>query len=151
MTDGMPDRPLIQPDREFEQFLREGRFMLQRSVSTGAHVFYPRVAAPGTGALDLQWVPASGLGTVYATTVVRPKPPQQPYNVALIDLDEGPRLMSRVESVSPEAVHIGMRVRARIATANEQAPCVVFDPKVDGDASADPSHENCSDRLERCA
>jgi uncharacterized OB-fold protein len=120
----------MQPDREFEQFLREGRFMLQRSASTGAHVFYPRVAAPGSGARDLQWVPASGQGTVYATTVVRPKPPQAPYNVALVDLDEGPRMMSRVETVAPAAVHIGMRVRARIA-AGEAAPCVVFDPLLD--------------------
>lgn len=124
--------PLIQPDREFDQFLRDGRFMLQRSASSGAHVFYPRVAAPGSGALDLQWVPASGRGTVYATTVVRPKPPQAVYNVALIDLDEGPRMMSRVESVPPEAVRIGMRVQARIASVNEQAPCIVFDPLVDG-------------------
>jgi uncharacterized OB-fold protein len=131
MEDGTSQHPQIQPDREFAQFLREGRFMLQRSVSSGAYVFYPRVAAPGTGALDLQWVPASGRGTVYATTVVRPRPPQAPYNVALIDLDEGARMMSRVESVSPEAVYIGMRVQARIATPNEQAPCVVFDPLVE--------------------
>ena len=131
MEDGTSQHPQTQPDREFEQFLREGRFMLQRSMSSGAHVFYPRVAAPGTGALDLEWVQASGRGTVYAITVVRPKPPQAPYNVALIDLDEGPRMMSRVESVSPEAVHIGMRVQARIATPNEQSPCVVFDPLVE--------------------
>lgn len=123
--------PPIQPDREFEQHLREGRFMLQRSASSGEHVFYPRVAAPGTGAQDLQWVPASGRGTVYATTVVRPKPPQGAYNVALVDLDEGPRMMSRVESVPPEAVHIGMRVQARIAQVDQQAPSVVFDPLAD--------------------
>ncbi len=124
------DTPSIQPDRDFEQFLRTGRFMIQRSASSGAHVFYPRVAAPGSGARDLQWVPASGRGTVYATTVVRPKPPQSPYNVVLIDLDEGPRMMSRVESVAADAVHIGMRVQARIA-ADEPTPCVVFDPSVD--------------------
>lgn len=124
------DTPSIQPDLEFSQFLREGRFMIQRSASSGAHVFYPRVAAPGSGARDLQWVPASGQGTVYATTVVRPKPPQAPYNVVLVDLDEGPRMMSRVETIAPDAVRIGMRVKARIA-GGEQAPCVVFDPLVD--------------------
>lgn len=116
-----------QPDREFAQHLRDGRFMIQRSTSSGVHVFYPRVAAPGSGMRDLQWVPASGRGTVYATTVVRPKPPQAPYNVVLVDLDEGPRMMSRVESLAPEAVRIGLRVQARIA-GDAAAPCVVFDP-----------------------
>ncbi len=124
------DTPSIQPDREFAQFLCEGRFMIQRSASSGAHVFYPRVAEPGSGARDLLWVLASGQGTVYATTVVRPKPPQAPYNVALIDLDEGPRMMSRVETVPPDSVRIGMRVKVRIA-GGEQAPCVVFDPAAD--------------------
>lgn len=117
----------IQPDREYAQFLREGRFMLQRSASSGVYIFYPRVAAPGSGARDLQWMPACGRGTVYATTVVRPKPPEAPYNVSLIDLEEGPRMMSRIESVAPEAVHIGMRVKARIV-ADDQAPYVVFRP-----------------------
>lgn len=102
--------------------------MLQRSRSSGRHVFYPRVAEPVTGARDLEWVTASGLGTVYASTVIRPKPPQQPYNVVLVDLDEGPRMMSRVEGLPPESVRIGLRVRARIAQENGK-PLVVFMPE----------------------
>ena len=45
--------------------------MLQRCSSSGAFVFYPRVAEPGSGATTLEWVEASGRGTVYSTTVVR--------------------------------------------------------------------------------
>lgn len=105
--------------------------MIQRSASTGAHVFYPRVAAPGTGERDLVWVEASGLGTVYATTVTRqrPNPDGSPadYNIAIVTLDEGPRMMSRVEGIPPEQVAIGMRVRARIAEV-DGAPGIVFDP-----------------------
>ncbi len=115
------------PDLEYEQFLREGRFMIQRSRGSGQHVFYPRVAEPGTGALDLEWVPASGKGTVYSFTVIRTKPPAAPYNVCLIDLEEGPRMMSRVEGIAPDAVRIGMRVQARIVTESER-PLVVFTP-----------------------
>jgi uncharacterized protein len=88
--------------------------MIQRSRSSGRYFFYPRVAEPGTGSLDIEWVEVSGLGTVYSTTVVRVKPPAPPYNVALIDLAEGPRLMSRVEGIAPDEVRIGMRVRARV-------------------------------------
>ncbi|BAN48518.1 hypothetical protein PCA10_27860 [Metapseudomonas resinovorans NBRC 106553] len=115
------------PDLEFQGFLKQGRFMLQRSQSSQRHFFYPRVLEPGTGATDLEWVEASGLGTVYAVTVVRPKPPAEPYTVALVDLDEGPRLMSRVEGLPADQVTIGLRVKARISAEPEQF-FVVFDP-----------------------
>lgn len=118
--------PETRPEQDYFAHLAQGRFMLQRSRSSGRFVFYPRVAEPVTGARDLEWVPASGFGTVYATTVVRPRPPQQPYNVVLVDLDEGPRMMSRVENMPAEAVRIGMRVRARVATQDDK-PLVVFD------------------------
>jgi uncharacterized protein len=116
------------PDAAFEAFLAEGRFMLQRSASTGKYVYFPRTVAPGTGALDLEWAPASGLGTVYSTTVIRKKPPEPSYNVALIDLAEGPRMMSRVVGIDPAAVRIGMKVRARIEPLDGK-PAIVFTPE----------------------
>lgn len=115
-----------QPEREYFAHLAEGRFMLQRSRSSGGYVFYPRVAEPRTGNRDLEWVAASGDGIVYATTVVRRKPPEPAFNVALVQLAEGPRMMSRVEGVAPEDVRIGMAVKARIASADGK-PLVVFD------------------------
>ena len=74
-----------------------------------------------------EWVEACGRGTVYSTTVIRQKPPTPNYNLALIDLAEGPRMMSRVEGIAPEAVKIGMAVRARVIRENDQ-PLVVFEP-----------------------
>jgi uncharacterized protein len=117
----------MHPEREHMEFLAQGEFMLQRSRSSGAFVFYPRVAAPQTGATDLEWVKASGLGTVYSTTVIRQKPPKMDYNVALIDLEEGPRMMSRVEGLAPQDVKIGMPVRAKIISEDDK-PFVVFEP-----------------------
>lgn len=116
------------PEATFRAYLRAGRFMIQRSRDTGKYVFYPRVLAPGTGESDLEWVEASGRGTVYSTTVVRQRPEKGgDYNVALIDLDEGPRMMSRVEGIDPEEVTIGMAVQARVAEIDGE-PAVVFDP-----------------------
>ncbi|WP_296172295.1 OB-fold domain-containing protein [uncultured Brevundimonas sp.] len=114
------------PDQEFRAHLAAGRFMIQRSASSGAHVFYPRVAEPGTGRQDLEWVEASGGGEIYALTIVHPRPPEAPYNVAIIALDEGPRLMSRIEDVAPDALKIGQRVISRIADLHG-TPNVVFD------------------------
>lgn len=120
----------IRPEQEFFDHLAQGKFMLQRSRSSGKCFFYPRVAEPVTGARDLEWVEASGRGTVHATTVVRVKPPQQPYNVVLVDLEEGPRVMSRVEGMAPDAVYIGMKVQARIG-AQDERPLLLFEVAAD--------------------
>jgi uncharacterized OB-fold protein len=101
--------------------------MLQRSRSSGAFVHPPRVAEPRSGASDLEWVEASGRGTVHSTTVVRQRPPAADYNVALIDLAEGPRMMSRVVGIAPAEVRIGMTVHARIVVEGD-ASVVIFEP-----------------------
>jgi len=116
------------PEAVYRSYLAEGRFMIQRSASTGTYVMWPRVVLPGTGEADLEWVEASGAGTVYATTVTRRRPEQGGnYNVALIDLAEGPRMMSRVVGVAPEEVTIGMKVEAKVDELNG-APAVLFEP-----------------------
>jgi uncharacterized protein len=51
-------------------------------------------------------------GVIYATTVVH-RPDEDPYNVCLVDLDEGGRVMGRVEGIAPQDVTIGLRVQAR--------------------------------------
>ncbi len=100
------------PAARFAEGCRAGRLDYQWDPVAGRAVFYPRVVAPGTGAGPLEWRTSAGLGTVYSTTTVhvRGEPPR---NVALIDLDEGFRMMSRVEGMEPDAVRIGMRVRVR--------------------------------------
>lgn len=103
------------PTKTYFDCLAEGRFVIQRSASTGEWVFYPRMIAPRTGATDLEWVEPTGLGTVYATTVQRMKPPAADVSIAIVELDEGPRLMTHVQAMPPEDVFIGMRVRAKIA------------------------------------
>ncbi|MDB5271564.1 MAG: Nucleic-acid-binding protein containing a Zn-ribbon, partial [Hymenobacter sp.] len=90
--------------------------------------FFPREVCPGCGLSDLQWVQPSGLGSVYAVTTVRRKQESGgDYNVSLIDLDEGVRLMSRVEGLAPSVVYIGMRVQSRVLLEDGRS-IVVFDP-----------------------
>ena len=120
----------IHPDQEYLAFLAQGKFMLQRCRSGAQPFFYPRVAEPGTGSTDLEWIEATGLGTVHATTLVRVRPPQADYNVAIIELDDGPRMLSRVEGIEAADVAIGLRVRARIVSFEEHH-AVVFEPLAD--------------------
>ena len=101
------------PYAVFQQALNEGRFLIQRIRSTGDYVFPPRVAAPGSGTEDLEWQEVSGLGRIYALTVISRRPERGgDYNIVLVELDEGPRLMSRVVDVDPAALSIGQRVQA---------------------------------------
>ncbi len=108
--------------------LERGELAYQFSPQAGRAVFYPRVICPFSGSDRLEWRISKGLGTVYATTVVHPQE-GQPFNVALIDCDEGFRLMSRVEDIAPEQVRIGQRVRFRVhRPGGEEAPYPVFVP-----------------------
>jgi uncharacterized OB-fold protein len=104
------------PEKRYLDALAAGRFEIQRCAACGKHVFHPRVLCPHCGGGQLDWVAASGRGIVYSTTVVRRKSADGgDYNVALVDLAEGPRMLSRVAGIPPEQVRIGMRVSARIA------------------------------------
>lgn len=104
------------PEKRYLDALAQGRFEIQKCAACAKHVFYPRVLCPHCGSDRLDWVAPSGRGTVYSTTVVRRKPADGgDYNVCLVDLAEGVRMMSRVASIPPADVQIGMAVKARIA------------------------------------
>jgi uncharacterized OB-fold protein len=87
-------------------------FRLQRCGSCGRAVFFPRVLCPHCHSDDLSWFRASGQGTIYSYTVVRRTwgvfAEDVPYVVVLVDLDEGPRFLSRLVGDAP--VEIGQRV-----------------------------------------
>lgn len=101
----------------FEQALDAGRFEIQRCRACERHIFHPRQLCPHCGSNSLEWVAPSGLGHVYATTTVRLSP-EHPYDVSLVELDEGVRLMTRVRNLEPGAIKIGSRVRMAIVHEN---------------------------------
>lgn len=111
-------------EAEYFAALKRGKLMIQRCGECQRAVFYPRQFCPHCDHERLSWEQASGKGTVHAVTTVRTKP-DRPYNVSLIDLDEGVRMMSRVDGVSPDDVKIGMRVQANIIEQGGK-PLVVF-------------------------
>lgn len=120
------------PLTTFRRHAAEGRLAYQVSVETGRAVFYPRLAEPGTGAA-LEWRISSGKGTVHATTVLHHRG-EPPMNLALIELDEGFRMMSRVEDCPPDQVHIGQRVNVRFAGPQDGGPALpVFVPAEQAD------------------
>ena len=118
----------VGPDAIFRERLRAGRVEMQACDSCGHVCFPPRTHCASCGAQALSWFAIAGTGIVYATTVVRQRRDHGPdYNVALIDLTEGARMMSRVEGIPPTQVRIGMPVRAQVKTADGD-PLIVFVP-----------------------
>ena len=118
--------PAAGADKYYREQLEQGNFLIQRCLSCTRAIFYPRMICPHCGSDQLEWFQPSGEGVVYSTTTVRRKAEHGgDYNVALVDLAEGPRMMSRVEDLSPDAVAIGMPVRARIVDG-EEGKMVVF-------------------------
>jgi uncharacterized OB-fold protein len=115
------------PLAQFRDHLQRGELAYQFDAASGQPVFYPRVIAPGTGNV-VEWRVSAGYGTVHAVTVISPRG-EPAYNVVLVDMDEGFRLMSRVERMPAEAVRIGMRVRARVHTPETAPPYPVFVPE----------------------
>jgi uncharacterized OB-fold protein len=108
--------------------LEQGRFLIQRCNDCGKHVFYPREVCPHCASTSLAWVEPRGTGTVYSTTTVRRKPEAGgDYDVSLVDLDEGVRMMSRVDGIPAAEVRIGMRVKVKVID-NKGSRLAVFEP-----------------------
>lgn len=123
------------PDKAFQEHVADGHLWLQVCKDCGSAIFMPRVLCTECGSLDLDWQRASGRGTVYSVATLHKRskpgePPRQNHALVLVDLDEGPRMMSRLPDTPPEDIAIGMRVSARIV-GEDGAHAVVFDPLED--------------------
>lgn len=110
-------KPLPVPDGDTQPYwdaAKEHRLMIQRCQGCQHAIFYPRSVCPHCMSDRIEWVAASGRGTIYSYTVVHRSPGQfkddVPYVVALIDLAEGVRLMSNVVDCAPSDVQIGAGV-----------------------------------------
>ena len=106
------------PDAETEPYwagARAGKLMLKRCKACDRPFFYPRSHCPRCWSSDTDWMQASGRGTIYSFTVishhdVRPFKDWIPYVVALVELAEGPRLVTHIVGVEPAAVQVGQPV-----------------------------------------
>lgn len=106
--------------------LAEGMFEIPRCQECSRHHFFPRLCCPHCGSQALTWIAPTGLGTVYSTTVVRRA--DGDYTVCLVDLQEGPRLMTRVVGVPVDEVRIGMPVQAQVEQTPD-GPLLIFVPQ----------------------
>jgi uncharacterized OB-fold protein len=111
-------KPLPIPNEDTKPFwdgLKEHRLRIQKCRQCGQFRFPPRVICPHCMSLESQWVEVKGMGTVYSFTIVHHAytPAYEgeiPYVVAIVELEEGIRLITNVIGCKPEQVQIGMPV-----------------------------------------
>ena len=108
--------PIIDPDTApYWKAAKNHKLLLKRCSACGKAHFYPRELCPHCHADTVDWIEARGTGSIYSFTVAR-RPagpafkPDAPYVVAIIELDEGARMMTNIVGCPPDSVKIGQRV-----------------------------------------
>ena len=123
-----PARPLPQPTdltRPYWQAAAQGELHMQHCGACGQWQFYPRPFCIHCEAEALHWRAVSGLGRIYTYTVNHRAPnafmkARLPYVVAIVELDEGPRLMANIQGEGALDAAIGKRVKVLFEPVSDE-------------------------------
>jgi len=124
------------PDLETKPFwdgCKDGRFLIRHCNACGADHYYPRPFCPTCWSDDVAWKEASGRATLYTYSVVHVNdlPPfgeRVPYVAAIVELEEGPRVMTNVEGVEHDALQIGMPLVVEYKPISDDITIAIFRP-----------------------
>jgi uncharacterized OB-fold protein len=125
----LSEQGIADPTTEpFWQACFEHRLLVQHCPSCGKHQFYPRPFCLSCEGTAMEWVEAAGTGTIYSVTIVRIPVVDElkpPYFLALVDLDEGPRLLTNIDG---DSARIGDRVTIAWRSRDGLPPLPIFKP-----------------------
>lgn len=135
----------------------EGRLLIRRCAACGWAHHYPREFCPYCWSEDVAWEEASGAATLYTWSVVHrndlpPFDARASYTAAVVDLAEGPRMMTELIGAGEDGPHVGMELRVAFRPLNSDAPGTaegaatavpVFRPPSSGWASQGQSSSRC--------
>ena len=119
-----PVPPMSELTRPYWDAARRGEFVLQLCEQCGHRPFPPRAHCPECGASDLRWQGASGRGRVHSYTVAH-RPPaaafatQLPLVVAIVELEEGARMVTNLVDCDPKEIEIGAAVAVRFEAIDD--------------------------------
>ncbi len=124
---------MVQQDsdsRPYWEGLANGELRIQRCKTCAQAIFYPRAMCPHCHSDQLEWIVASGKGTIYTYTVAHqafgPFAADVPFVVALVELEEGVRMMSRVVDAPSERVTIGAAVSVTFESIGDELTLPYF-------------------------
>jgi uncharacterized OB-fold protein len=122
------DIPVIDPaSAPYWDAARAGRLLIAKCRTCQRVHHYPRPFCPHCWSEDVTAVAASGKGTLYtySTVYVNDLPPfrdRLPYVAAIVELAEGPKVMTTIEGAPPEQLRIGMAVAATFRPIDDEDP-----------------------------
>ncbi len=130
----VPD-PITRP---FWEAAARGVLAMQRCSACKRLVFYPRNLCPRCKSDSLEWEELPGTGVVYSFSVIwRPAHPgmanEVPYIVALVEIEEGVRLMTNLVGCDPEEVRVGMKVEVVFEKLSDEISIPLFRPASQSD------------------
>lgn len=117
MTGGLV--PAATPETEpFWAAARDGELRIQRCNSCGRHYFYPRPFCRYCASRDVEWCRVSGFGRLVSYVInhrpLPPAAPDEPQIIALVELDEGPRMLTNIVGVEPVPENLPLDGRVRV-------------------------------------
>ena len=118
---------------EWWQAAKDGRLLVKHCRACGAYSYYPRPFCPECWSQDVEWHEASGRATLYTWSVIynNDQPPfrdRVPYVAAIVDLEEGPRMMTNVVDTPFEDLQVGMALTVRFREISDDYTIPVFAP-----------------------
>lgn len=139
----MADRPradlptVDDASRPYWAAAASGALLIAKCADCGALHHYPRPFCPSCWSENVSAIESSGRGTLYtySTVFVNDLPPFKehlPYVAALVELDEGPRLMTRIVDCDPADLAVGMAVTAAFQDIDDSYTAIVFRPSEAG-------------------
>ena len=127
-----PRPDVSETTRPFWDAVEANELMVQYDPATSAYQFYPRSTSLATGRGDLEWRGVSGKGTVYSYTLTLVPMPgfedDAPYLLAMIDLEEGVRILANMVNVTEDEIEIGMPVRVAFEQRSDDVTYFRFEP-----------------------
>jgi uncharacterized OB-fold protein len=117
-------QPLIDSDSQvYWEGLAQAELRIQRCDVCSRYVFYPRVLCPHCHSDQISWITASGKGTIYSYTVAHQAfgayADEVPFVIAIVELEEGVRMMTRIVGTPHDQVTIGAAVHVTFTTSGE--------------------------------
>ena len=130
-------KPIPKPTPETKEFwegCKQGKLLLQRCNETGRAYFPPRPFSPYTGTRNVSSFEASGKGVLYSYVINHGRPApgfeEGPYAIAVVQLEEGPRMMTNIVDVpqTPEALVLDMPVEVTFRKVTDEISLPLFRP-----------------------
>lgn len=120
--------------RPYWEAAAEGRLLIRRCGACGTAHHYPREFCPHCWSENVTWEQSAGRATLYTWSTIHRNdlPPfntRTPYTAAIVDLTEGPRMMTELIDCPQDNLRIGMRLEATFRAPTETTPAIaVFRP-----------------------